>query len=71
MKKGYYVVWVGHIPGVYETWEETDEQVNGYSGGRQAGGFATRAEAEKAFAEGYDKWHNSIQNKMKGGPPLF
>lgn len=29
-----YVVWHGRKPGVYETWEEAQEQVRGYSGAK-------------------------------------
>jgi ribonuclease HI len=29
-----YVVWEGKTPGVYETWEETKEQVHGYRGAK-------------------------------------
>jgi len=29
-----YVVWEGRKPGVYETWEEAKQQVDGYSGAR-------------------------------------
>jgi ribonuclease HI len=32
-KPKYYVVWRGRRPGVYGTWAECFEQVNGYSGG--------------------------------------
>lgn len=71
MKKGYYVVWVGRVPGPYETWSRTDAQVNGYRGAKFDGGFATRAEAEKAYLDGYEKWITAKRDKDKGGPPLF
>lgn len=32
MGKKYYAVKVGRIPGIYQTWDETKEQINGYSG---------------------------------------
>ena len=71
MKKGYYVVWVGRVPGVYETWQETDDQVNGFSNPKHAGGFATREEAKRAYKDGYEKWEIAKTEKDKGGPPLF
>ncbi len=33
-KKKYYVVWEGHSPGIYDTWEDCQDQINGYSGAR-------------------------------------
>ena len=47
-KKAYYVVWRGRKPGVYETWEECEQQVKGFEGARYKG-FASRAEAEGAM----------------------
>lgn len=29
-KKYYWVVYVGRKPGIYTTWEEAEEQINGY-----------------------------------------
>ncbi|MQL85541.1 hypothetical protein Taro_018067, partial [Colocasia esculenta] len=43
-----YVVCVGHRPGVYYTWSECYEQVNGYPGARYKG-FATVEEGNMAF----------------------
>ncbi|MQM21433.1 hypothetical protein Taro_054474, partial [Colocasia esculenta] len=43
-----YVVWVGRRPGVYYTWSECYEQVNGYPGARYKG-FATIEEGNMAF----------------------
>lgn len=31
-KNKFYVVWVGHEPGIYRSWEDAQEQVNGYPG---------------------------------------
>ncbi|MQL89695.1 hypothetical protein Taro_022275 [Colocasia esculenta] len=43
-----YVVWVGRRPGVYYSWYECYEQVNGYPGARYKG-FATVEEGNMAF----------------------
>ncbi|MQL82225.1 hypothetical protein Taro_014696 [Colocasia esculenta] len=43
-----YVVWVGRRPGVYYTWSECYEQVNGYLGARYKG-FATVEEGNMVF----------------------
>ena len=32
MKKKYYAVKNGKVPGIYETWAECSEMVKGYSG---------------------------------------
>ena len=47
-KKKYYVVWNGHRPGIYNSWEECQKQINGFPAARYRS-FADRAEAEKAF----------------------
>ena len=43
-KKNYYVVKEGKTPGIYRTWEECREQVEGYPGAVYKG-FATEEEA--------------------------
>ena len=30
----YYVVWEGREPGVYDSWDECQQQVDGYPGAR-------------------------------------
>lgn len=45
----FYVVWAGREPGVYGSWDECEAQVKGAIGAKFKG-FATREEAEKAFA---------------------
>ena len=46
----FYVVWTGRKPGVYSSWEECKEQVEGYEGARYKG-FPTRELAEVAAGE--------------------
>ena len=53
-KPAYYVVWQGRTPGVYGSWEECEAQVKGVAAAFK--GFATREEAEKAFADGADHY---------------
>lgn len=48
MKKKIYVVWVGRKPGIYDSWEECEEQTAHYAGARFKG-FVNRAEAEQAW----------------------
>ena len=46
MAKKYYAVKAGRIPGIYQTWDEAKEQVNGYSGAIYKS-FTTLHEAEQ------------------------
>lgn len=50
VRKAAYVVFHGHIPGVYDTWEECNEQVHRFPGGRQRG-YDSRSLAEDAWEQ--------------------
>ncbi len=50
-KQKYYVVWKGHAPGVYASWEECRRQTQGFPQARYKS-FDSAAEAQKAFREG-------------------
>ena len=50
-KPKYYVVWEGHAPGIYTSWEEAEAQVKGYPEAVFKA-FSSREEAEIAFEEG-------------------
>ncbi|GAA0335077.1 ribonuclease H family protein [Bacillus carboniphilus] len=52
--KKYYVVWQGRNPGIYTSWDECKEQVNGYQGAKYKS-FPTHQEAEAAFKVGWGK----------------
>jgi ribonuclease HI len=45
MATRWYVVYIGHVPGVYEHWEDVQAQVNGFPGNCYKG-YKTRMEAE-------------------------
>ncbi len=47
-KRKYYVVWVGHSPGIYDTWEECKAQTEGFPGARYKA-FSFLEEATEAF----------------------
>ena len=47
----YYVVWEGRAPGVYDTWEECEEQVKGFPGARYRA-FRFQDDAVRAFRDG-------------------
>ena len=49
-EKKFYVVWEGHTPGIYTSWDETQRQTAGFPGAKFKS-FKTRAEAEKAFKD--------------------
>ena len=49
------MVWKGQTPGVYDNWEECESQIKGHQGAVYKG-FATKAEAEQAFASSPDQY---------------
>lgn len=51
-KKKYYVVWTGKKPGIYDSWDECKEQINGFAGA-QYRGFESQTDALAAFAQPY------------------
>ncbi len=51
MKKNYYAVRVGRKPGIYKTWDECREQVEGF-GSASYKGFAELKEAEEFLGSG-------------------
>ena len=54
-KAKFYTVWLGHVPGVYTTWAEAKQQVEGYKGAKYKS-FPSRAQAEAAFDGGYQRY---------------
>ena len=54
VKANFYVVWQGRETGIFESWAACEQQVKGVAAKYK--GFATRAEAEKALAEGAEKY---------------
>lgn len=51
-KQKFYVVWEGHTPGIYTSWEAAKRQVDGYAQAKYKS-FENRAEAEKALKGNY------------------
>lgn len=47
----FYVVWIGRVPGVYDNWNDAEEQVLNFPGAKYKG-FASAAEAAQAFRGG-------------------
>ena len=54
-KSEYYVVWSGAKPGIYDSWTDCEAQVKGQKGAVYKG-FASRAEAEQAFASSPEQY---------------
>lgn len=67
-KEKYYVVWRGVVPGIYTSWEECKANVHGFENARYKA-FATREEAEKAFADNPWKYLNT--KKPKAPAPIL
>ena len=51
-KNKYYVVWRGRLTGIFESWDECKQQIDGYEGA-QYKGYVTREEAESAHKLNY------------------
>ncbi len=54
-KKKFYVIWLGHVPGVYTSWTSAKQQVDGYKGAKYKS-FPDRAQAEAAYAKGFQHY---------------
>ena len=54
-----YVVWVGRQPGIYTSWVECAEQVQGFSGAKYKS-FEREDQAEEAFKLGWEKCIGTI-----------
>ncbi len=52
-KPKYYVVWVGKVPGVYSSWAEAQQQINGVAGARYKS-YESLIMAQQAFRVGPD-----------------
>jgi ribonuclease HI len=62
----FYVVWVGRAPGIYTTWNDCKAQVDGVPGAKYKS-YPTKAEAEKAYAQGFQKSFQAAGAKAGGG----
>lgn len=69
MAKGrFYVVWNGATPGIYTSWEECQQQIAGV---KQAlyKSFATRDEAERAYASSPYEYIGASKKSETAAPP--
>ncbi len=63
--KKTYVVFIGRQTGIFDTYKEVQQHVNGFSCGRQKG-YATRDEAEKAWNEWLQKLNTTKSPQTAG-----
>lgn len=68
VKTKYYVVWLGHVPGVYTEWNTAKQQIDAYKGAKYKS-FPTRAQAEAAFANGFGSYLKQATGPGKTGSP--
>lgn len=66
-KKKFYTVWNGKEIGVFNTWEECEEQVKSYPNA-QYKSFPSLEEAEKAFFDEYENYLNTDTKESKLSP---
>ena len=62
----FYVVWVGHNPGVYDDWSDCLEQIKNYSGARYKG-YNSSTEAAEAFRAGLQKEDSNDLARLLNG----
>ena len=67
-KKKYYVVWAGHKPGVYETWEQCQQQVHGFPEAKYKS-FTSWADAQAAFGESHGNHIGTSGPRSDGKAP--
>ena len=63
-KQKFYVVWEGHKPGVYKSWDDCKKQVDGFPQAKYKS-FGSVAEAEAAFKSNYWKFVNKSETTQK------
>ena len=63
-KKKFYVVWAGHKPGVYTSWDEANAQIAGFSGAKYKS-FSSVTDAEQAYKEPADLHYGKGPKKSK------
>ncbi|MBP1645941.1 MAG: ribonuclease H-related protein [Bacteroidetes bacterium] len=66
-KQKYYVVWQGHKKGVFESWQECQEQIKGFPQA-QYKSFSNKIEAEFAFKEKAEKHLYAKANNKTSTP---
>ena len=65
-KEKWYVVWKGIEPGVYRTWAECKQQIEGFENARYKS-FETQIQAVEAFRSNYNKYIGNKKTPVSGG----
>ncbi|HOI33387.1 MAG: ribonuclease H family protein [Bacteroidales bacterium] len=71
-KQKYYVVWIGHTPGIYSSWEACRKQVEGFQGARYKS-YKNEKEAQQAFSSGPENYKENQLAKSyssHSNPPI-
>ena len=74
-KNKFYVVWKGHNPGIYDSWEACKKEVEGFQGALYKG-FPDKISAEEALAKGFTGFekkpegHSSLRSDGQQPSPL-
>ena len=66
-KNNYYTVWTGRQIGVFASWDECRQQVEGFQGAKYKG-FPTREAAESALKNGPDKSDDETMKSWESLP---
>ncbi|MCL2434578.1 MAG: ribonuclease H family protein [Lentimicrobiaceae bacterium] len=76
-KNKFYVVWQGRTCGVFDNWNDCKAQVDRFEEAKYKS-FETKAEAEKAYADGYQNyykthghWRDVARNISTGITPIL
>lgn len=69
-KGKYYVVWKGREMGVFDTWAECKEQVEGFVGA-QYKSFSSQSEALRAYEGGYEQYRKLNPPERKEERPTL
>ncbi|MCL2291447.1 MAG: ribonuclease H family protein [Bacteroidetes bacterium] len=71
-KSKYYVVWQGRVCGVFNNWNDCKAQVDGFEGAKYKS-FETKAEAEKAYTNGYKEYFKTRKAPVftSGNAPIL
>jgi len=68
-KQKFYVVWKGNNPGVYQSWEKCQNEIQNVKGALYKS-FADKEAAQKAYNQGYDTYKETLGFKNDSGPEL-
>lgn len=66
MAKKWYVVWNGRFPGVYDSWEECQAQIEGYPQAKYKG-FTDERIALEAYEDGWNAYRNRVDESTPHG----